>query len=298
MMQKTVYIAGPMRGIPQYNFPAFDEAAKMLRGIYETVISPADLDREIGFVMPVEPWNWNELPLGFDFKAAQERDLAAVMESDAIYLLDGWEKSKGAKAELALAEWRGIEVLHQPNRLRSCKELRMANAKAVAEHIGRASEVDAVSLGLADLKSTNPKEAFGDAKLPLHLWPTTATAMGSVALLDGALKYGRSNWRVAGVRATTYIAAIKRHLQLYEEGENTAEDSGVPHLGHILACVAILIDAKAAGKLNDDRAVRGGYQDLVAELTPMVAELKRRHADKNPRHYTIQDNEVVDLSLK
>jgi hypothetical protein len=62
--------------------------------------------------------------------------------------------------------------------------------------------------------------------------------------------------------------------------------------------VAILIDAKAAGKLNDDRAVRGGYQDLVAELTPMVAELKRRHADKNPRHYTIQDNDVVDLSLK
>jgi hypothetical protein len=145
--------------------------------------------------------------------------------------------------------------------------------------------------GTADLKSTNPKEAFGDAKLPLHLWPTTATAMGSVALLDGALKYGRSNWRVAGVRATTYIAAIKRHLQLYEEGEDTAEDSGVPHLGHILACVAILIDAKAAGKLNDDRAVRGGYRDLVAELTPMVAALKHRHSDKSPRHYTIQDNE-------
>jgi hypothetical protein len=117
--------------------------------------------------------------------------------------------------------------------------------------------------------------------------------MGSVALLDGALKYGRSNWRVNGVRATTYIAAIKRHLHLYEEGENTAEDSGVPHLGHILACVAILIDAKAAGKLNDDRAVQGGYQGIVAELTPMVEGLKRRHADKNPRHYTIQDNDVA-----
>ena len=51
-------------------------------------------------------------------------------------------------------------------------------------------------------KDTNPKDAIGSGKVPMHLWPSTATAVGSIALLNGALKYGRSNWRVAGVRAS------------------------------------------------------------------------------------------------
>ena len=51
---------------------------------------------------------------------------------------------------------------------------------------------------MGELKETNPKDAIGSQKLPLHLWPTTATAMGCLGLLDGALKYGRANWRVSG----------------------------------------------------------------------------------------------------
>ena len=49
-------------------------------------------------------------------------------------------------------------------------------------------------------KPTNPKDAVGSDKLPLHLWPTTATVVGALGLLDGALKYGRSNFRAVGVR--------------------------------------------------------------------------------------------------
>lgn len=110
-------------------------------------------------------------------------------------------------------------------------------------------------------KPTNPKDAMGTNKLPLHLWPTTATALGCVAFAEGMLKYGRTNWREAGVRASIYVDAAKRHL-----------------------------DAKAAGKLHDDRAYNGvGYRALVEQLTPIVAQLREQHADKTPRHYTIAD---------
>lgn len=139
-------------------------------------------------------------------------------------------------------------------------------------------------------KPTNPKDAIGSDKMPLHLWPETASAMGSLALLDGALKYGRSNFREIGVRASIYVDAAKRHLQFWFEGEDTDPDSGLPHLAHVLACVAILVDAGAADKLNDDRQVRGGYRELMNELTPHVSRLKLQHAAKSPKHYTIADN--------
>lgn len=141
-------------------------------------------------------------------------------------------------------------------------------------------------------KPTNPKDAIGCDKLPLHLWPTTATAMGCLGLLEGALKYGRNNFRESGVRTSIYIDACKRHLDAYMEGEDHAPDSGTPHLANALACLAIIVDAQAAGKLNDDRNYNGsGYRKLVDNLTPHVRRLKDLFADKNPKHYTIEDNQ-------
>ena len=143
---------------------------------------------------------------------------------------------------------------------------------------------------MSELKETNPKDAIGSNKLPVHLWPTTATAMGSIGLLDGMLKYGRSNWRASGVRASIYFDAANRHLNAWFEGEDHDPDSGVPHLAHALACLAIIVDAQAAGKLNDDRQAKGGYRALLSELTGHVGRLKEMHADKAPRHFTIADD--------
>lgn len=109
---KTIYLAGPMRGIPLYNFPAFDAAKRELagRGLY--VISPADLDRESGFDPVTLPrnWDWKALPERFCLKQAVQRDLEAVCKCDALCLLPGWENSRGAKAEKSVAEWVGKEV--------------------------------------------------------------------------------------------------------------------------------------------------------------------------------------------
>lgn len=140
-----------------------------------------------------------------------------------------------------------------------------------------------------EVKPTNPKDLVGTTKLPLHLWPTTATALGSLAFLDGALKYGRSNFRVVGVRSSVYYDAAMRHIQAWFEGEECAPDSTVPHLGHALACLAILVDAQAAGKLNDDRMVGGGYLKYVETLTPVVKFLQEKNKGASPKHYTIAD---------
>lgn len=141
----------------------------------------------------------------------------------------------------------------------------------------------------ATSKPSNPKDMIGSGKLPIHLWPNTATAMGCIGFLNGLLKYGRSNFRAVGIRASIYYDAAKRHLDAWFEGEIVDPDDGVPHLAAALACIAIIVDAEAAGKLNDDRAYPGGYRALVERLTPLVGHLKSHHAGRDPKHYTIAD---------
>ena len=142
-----------------------------------------------------------------------------------------------------------------------------------------------------NLKSTNPKDLIGSDKLPLHLFPSTAIAYGTLALLDGALKYGRGNWRSAGVRASIYYDACLRHITKWFEGQDNDTDSGLPHLAHALACLVILIDAKEAGKLKDDRMYKGGYIKTLESITPLVKKLKELHKEKTPKHWTREDNE-------
>ena len=141
----------------------------------------------------------------------------------------------------------------------------------------------------AETKATNPKDLVGSDKLPMHLWPMTATAMGCLGLLDGMLKYGRTNWRVAGVRASIYVDAAIRHLSAWFEGEDTDQDSGLPHLSHALACLAILVDAMAANNMVDDRQYPGGYRESIDALTPHVARVKQLRAGHSPKHYTAGD---------
>jgi hypothetical protein len=107
------YIAGPMRGYPMYNFPAFDKATEMLREEGFIVTSPADLDRKTGFD-PNDPDAFAK----FDLDAAIDRDIDAIRALDrehgAVALLSGWEKSTGARAEAAYATWRGLTLILMP----------------------------------------------------------------------------------------------------------------------------------------------------------------------------------------
>lgn len=110
-----VYIAGPMRKYSLYNFPAFDRAAAGFRDLACEVISPADLDRAIGFdpVDLPEDFDWDTIPDGFDVDACLQRDINALRQCDVIYLLDGWKDSTGSKMERAVAEFLQLDIFEQ-----------------------------------------------------------------------------------------------------------------------------------------------------------------------------------------
>lgn len=97
-----VYIAGPMTGYPEFNYPAFRDTAARLRRMGFEVISPAELN-------PIEP------SLIVDERYHQElypsyirRDITALLECDHICMMRGWQDSKGAALEYHIAHVLGI----------------------------------------------------------------------------------------------------------------------------------------------------------------------------------------------
>lgn len=103
----NIYIAGPMTGYSDHNFPAFDKAQKLLEAEGHRVLSPAQLDRAVGVHEDTV-----ELPPDF-LREAVLRDIATIFFCQAIYLLKGWENSKGARAEKAFCEWLGLEIRYE-----------------------------------------------------------------------------------------------------------------------------------------------------------------------------------------
>lgn len=106
------YICGPMRGMPLFNFPAFDEARDRGRAMGLEITSPADLDRAVGFNPAEDSIDMSDL----DFKACVSRDIQAIVrldkaQGDGLAVLPGWEKSVGSIAEIALANWLGLRVV-------------------------------------------------------------------------------------------------------------------------------------------------------------------------------------------
>lgn len=140
------------------------------------------------------------------------------------------------------------------------------------------------------IANTNPKAGFGAAKVPLNLWPPIASAYGSLAFLNGGLKYGYGNYKATPVLASIYIAGALRHFSAWAEGEEFDPVDGMPHLGGALANIGILLEARSVGTLVDDRQISGGYTKELENLNKIAASLHEFHKDKNPRHYTIADN--------
>lgn len=107
--KKRIYIAGPMSGYPRYNVDTFDSAAQHFRMEGFEVFNPADMDRDAGFDHYAVP----QMRLTqSDKREFMRRDLMAICRCNAIALLPGWEKSKGVKVELALAEFLGLMVFN------------------------------------------------------------------------------------------------------------------------------------------------------------------------------------------
>lgn len=113
----------------------------------------------------------------------------------------------------------------------------------------------------------NPKTAIGTKKPPVSVVPPVAVFHLGQAMKDGKEKYGLMNWREKRVSSSVYFDAAMRHLMSWWDGEDRASDSGVHHLAHAMACMAILLDAESIGKLNDDRPLPGNLPAFITANT-------------------------------
>ncbi len=87
-----LYVAGPMSGLPEYNYPAFHKAAADLRAAGYEVLNPAENDRPLG-----DPWH-----------AFMRDAIGLLIQCNGVALLDGWQDSRGARIEQNLARNLGM----------------------------------------------------------------------------------------------------------------------------------------------------------------------------------------------
>lgn len=102
-------------------------------------------------------------------------------------------------------------------------------------------------------KPTNPKDSVGIKKTSMSCVPAPVLMELANAMLEGARKYGRHNYRAIGVCSSVYYDAAMRHLMSWWEGQDIDPDSGNRHLAHAIACLVVLRDSEMFGNLTDDR---------------------------------------------
>ena len=134
-------------------------------------------------------------------------------------------------------------------------------------------------------KDTNPKDAVGTKKWRVYTTvPMTVIWELGVAMLEGARKYGRHNYRVAGVRASVYVDAAKGHIDSWWEGEDIDSDSRLSHITKAIASLTVLRDAMIQGKFVDDRPPRTNLLVFRTELQKVVDGIFERIPNAVPAY--------------
>lgn len=152
-------------------------------------------------------------------------------------------------------------------------------------------------MNTTDLKESNPKDIAASGRLPLNLVPDTLGIYAAMALAEGDSKYLGYNFRVAGVRVMVYVAALRRHLMKYVNGEWNDEKTGVPHLASVAACVAILIDGHVVGNIVDDRPPGVDLSDCIEEAERVIAHVYAMNHDRRPvgvEYTAVSTNTTMD----
>lgn len=236
-----------MTGIPEFNFPAFDAAAAKYRELGYTVMSPAEMDRLVGFD-PTGMTGHEDLAInGFSIREALLRDLETVTTCNGIILLEGWEKSKGARAELALAAALGmwaIEDTFGGEPINASLLLNRPETPAIADDT--TGEVRTTS-STGGQKGVKPER--------YDLIPVEALAEVARHYGRGAEKYAAHNWR-KGYEWSKSFAALMRHAQQFWAGENIDEETGSHHMAGVIFHALSLITFTKEHPEMDDRWAR------------------------------------------
>jgi hypothetical protein len=257
-MKSKCYIAGPMTGYPGFNYEAFDEARDVLRRRGWDVISPADLDRE---------------NLGIDFSkmegtedlsqyrtAFARQDIAALLDVHAVFVLDGWEASTGARNELTLAAMLGVPIFTFPETTPVEWVAHFSNAPLPetveeslddwAEYVDKVVRHTSDECGLGDrcytphadgeVRVVDPDTGGekGSKLARMELLPVGALRAIAEHFGRGAEKYEARNWERGYAWSLSY-GALLRHLLAWWGGEDHDPELGSHHLDavgfHVLA---------------------------------------------------------------
>lgn len=134
----------------------------------------------------------------------------------------------------------------------------------------------------SEQKPSNPKEHFGNQKPYFSTIPGQVLGELGLAMLEGAVKYRRHNYRVVGVKASTYFDAAQRHLLSWWEGEDIDPESGASHLVKAMACLVVVRDAELQDVLVDDRPPPERRADWMADLADRTKALLAKYPEPKP----------------
>lgn len=143
-------------------------------------------------------------------------------------------------------------------------------------------------------KPTNPKDSVGIKKVPLSTVPAPVMMEVGLAMLEGARKYGRHNYREAGVRASVYYDALMRHMMDWWEGEDIDPDSGLSHVTKAIATLTVLRDSMIRRNWEDDRPLRVS-SGWLQELNKKAGEIIEKYPDPKPAF--TQKNQTVPSEM-
>ncbi len=132
------------------------------------------------------------------------------------------------------------------------------------------------------VKDTNPKDAVGTKKTPLSTVPSGPLMELGLAMLEGARKYGRHNYRQAGIRGSVYYDAVMRHMMQWYEGEDIDPDSGLSHITKAIATLVVLRDGMIRDMWVDDRPPKMS-EDWLKLLNEKAGDIIEKYPDaKDP----------------
>lgn len=265
-----LYLAGPMTGHKDFNFPAFMRYAELLREKGHEVVNPAEESLKLHGI----EWKGSltiaetEALASTPWEEYLQKDLEAIDTVEAVAILPGWDMSKGATREVNHALDNGKPLYHAvmlastdpattEMALYTGLVSQTIEERTVTETF--VGEMGETSEGF-EFYADNPERqraitgAVKDnrSKARVDLIPSSALIGASVVLGYGANKYKPHNWRL-GLSWTQTFASLQRHLLAFNDGEDIDPESGLPHIDHAMCQLLFLSHYFHTGEGEDDR---------------------------------------------
>lgn len=218
---KTIYLSGPMTGIAEFNAPAFAHYAEKFRARGWKVLSPPELDAG---------------DTGRPYSYYIKRDVRVLLDNgvEALYMLPGWQQSRGANLEKLLAEMFEIPAFDAETE------------EEVVEYVVERA-----------VRPAGKAKTNDNGKLPFAWLPWAGIEAIAQVQLFGHQKYKDFNNYRLGMEVTRNASCALRHIVEYLKGNTLDPESGLHHLGHALCRLSFILQNEADGTAIDDR-YKGG----------------------------------------